>query len=73
MTTKNNGVLHILGEKIKLGESKEVSFSLPKLHTRTPVDVPVIIERSKKNGPTVLITAGIHGDEMYFLEVKTDL
>lgn len=69
MTTKNNGVLHILGEKIKLGESKEVSFSLPKLHTRTPVDVPVIIERSKKNGPTVLITAGIHGDEINGIEI----
>lgn len=69
MLTKNENDLHILGEVIKLGESKEVSFNLAKLHTRTPVDVPVIIERSKKPGPTILITAGIHGDEVNGVEI----
>ncbi|WP_452601441.1 succinylglutamate desuccinylase/aspartoacylase family protein [Pontimicrobium sp. MEBiC06410] len=69
MTTKNDHVLHILGEDIKLGESKELSFNLAKLHTRTPVDVPVIIERSKKPGPTILMTAGIHGDEVNGVEI----
>ncbi|WP_299884643.1 succinylglutamate desuccinylase/aspartoacylase family protein [uncultured Lacinutrix sp.] len=69
MLTKNKNDLHILGETIKLGESKEVSFNLAKLHTHTPVDVPVIIERSKKPGPTMLFTAGIHGDEVNGVEI----
>lgn len=69
MLTRNEDDLHILGETIKLGESKEVSFKFAKLHTHTPVDVPVIIERSKKPGPTVLITAGIHGDEVNGVEI----
>lgn len=69
MTVKNNGVLEILGEKIKLGERREVNFSVAKLHTTTNVDVPIIIERSKKPGPTVLITAGIHGDEVNGIEI----
>ena len=62
-------VLHILGEEIALGESKTVSFNVAKLHTQNTIDVPVIIERSKKPGPTVLITAGIHGDEVNGVEI----
>ncbi len=69
MTVKNNEVLEILGEKIKLGESREVNFSVAKLHTTTNVDVPIVIERSKKPGPTILITAGIHGDEVNGIEI----
>jgi predicted deacylase len=33
------------------------------------VEVPVIIERAKKPGPTILITAGIHGDEINGIEI----
>jgi predicted deacylase len=62
-------VFEILGEKIKLGEYKEARFSVAKLHTNTNVEVPVIIQRSKKPGPTVLITAGIHGDEVNGVEI----
>lgn len=62
-------ILHILGKKVALGESTKVSFSVAKLHTQNTIDVPVIIERSKKPGPTVLITAGIHGDEVNGVEI----
>lgn len=62
-------VLKILGESVALGESKEVSFNVAKLHTQSNIDVPVFIERSKKPGPTVLITAGIHGDEVNGVEI----
>jgi predicted deacylase len=62
-------VLHILGKKVRLGESAKVSFNVAKLHTQNTIDVPVIIERSKKPGPTVLITAGIHGDEVNGVEI----
>ncbi len=69
MIGKKDDVLEILGESIKLGESREVNFSVARLHTTTSVEVPVIIERSKKPGPTVLITAGIHGDEVNGIEI----
>ena len=62
-------VLQILGVDVALGESKTVSFNVAKLHTRNKIDVPVIIERSKLPGPTVLITAGIHGDEINGVEI----
>ncbi len=62
-------ILDILGEKVALGQSARVSFNVAKLHTQNRIDVPVIIERSKKPGPTVLITAGIHGDEVNGVEI----
>lgn len=62
-------VLHILGHQIALGQSARLSFNVAKLHTQNTIDVPVIIERSKKPGPTVLITAGIHGDEVNGVEI----
>ena len=61
--------MNILGEEVKMGRSVEASFSVAKLHSRNPVEVPVIINRSKKSGPTVLITAGIHGDEVNGVEI----
>ncbi|MDN3491786.1 succinylglutamate desuccinylase/aspartoacylase family protein [Winogradskyella bathintestinalis] len=62
-------ILHILGKEVALGESAQVSFNVAKLHTQNTIDVPVIIERSKKPGPIVLITAGIHGDEVNGVEI----
>ncbi|NRA91788.1 MAG: succinylglutamate desuccinylase/aspartoacylase family protein [Psychroserpens sp.] len=62
-------ILEILGEAVPLGKSANVSFNVAKLHTQNKIDVPVIIERSKNPGPTVLITAGIHGDEVNGVEI----
>jgi predicted deacylase len=67
--TDHNETITILGETIKLGESKELSFEVAKLHTSNSVDVPVLISRAKKPGPTVLLTAGIHGDEVNGVEI----
>lgn len=61
--------LHILGVNIEPGKTEELSFKVAKLHTQNSIDIPVIINRSKKPGPTVLITAGIHGDEVNGVEI----
>jgi len=62
-------ILRILGKDVGLGQSAKVNFNVAKLHTQNTIDVPVIIERSKKPGPVVLITAGIHGDEVNGVEI----
>ncbi|TXE13175.1 succinylglutamate desuccinylase/aspartoacylase family protein [Seonamhaeicola algicola] len=67
--TLEKKTLTILNETIAPGESKEVNFDVANLHTSTPVNVPIIIERSKRVGPTVLFTAGIHGDEVNGIEI----
>lgn len=73
MPKTNDNILTILDINIKPGESKEVSFDVAKLHTSSTVNVPIIIERSKKPGPTVLFTAGIHGDEVNGVEIVRQL
>lgn len=65
--------LEILGEKIKLGESRKLNFNIAHLFTGSPVEVPVFVERSKNPGPTVLITAGIHGDEVNGMEIVREV
>ncbi|TPN87645.1 succinylglutamate desuccinylase/aspartoacylase family protein [Aquimarina algicola] len=64
-----NNILNILGKEVLPGTSTTINFNIAKLYTSTKVEIPIIIERSKKPGPTVLITAGIHGDEINGVEV----
>ncbi len=65
--------LEILGEKIGLGESKTIDFNIAKLYTSTKIEIPIIIERAKVPGPTILITAAIHGDEINGVEIVRQL
>ena len=52
-----------LGKEIPEGKRTVLDLKVAKLHTRTTVNVPIIIERSNSPGPVVLLLAGIHGDE----------
>ena len=52
-----------LGKEIPAGKRTVLDLKVAKLHTRTTVNVPIIIERSNNPGPVVLLLAGIHGDE----------
>ena len=61
--------IEILGKKIPLGKGIQVNLDIAKLHTRTKIEVPIIIERGKEPGPTILITGGIHGDEINGVEI----
>jgi len=61
--------LIILDKTVKPGESKTINFSFAKLYTATSIEIPIIVERSKDAGPTVLITGGIHGDEINGVEI----
>lgn len=69
MTEYENEDLILLNTKISPGESKTLNFSIAKLYTSTKIEIPVIVERAAVPGPTVLITAGIHGDEINGVEV----
>lgn len=70
---KYKETLEILGEKIELGESKTIDFNIAKLYTSTKIEIPIIIERASVPGPTVLITAAIHGDEINGVEIVRQL
>lgn len=56
--------LTILGKSIAKGQSSYLKLEIAKLHTRNSIHIPIIVERSKKDGPVLLLMAGIHGDEI---------
>ena len=59
----SNNPFIFLGKEIPEGKRTVLDLKVAKLHTRTTVNVPIIIERSNNPGPIVLLLAGIHGDE----------
>ena len=61
--------LVILGTEILPGKGAQLNLDVARLHTRTPILVPVIVERAKEDGPTVLLMAGLHGDEINGVEI----
>jgi predicted deacylase len=66
---RNSKPLVIFGESILPGESKTVNVEIARLHTTTKLNIPVIVRRSKVEGPVVLFSAGIHGDEINGVEI----
>ncbi|OUL64010.1 succinylglutamate desuccinylase/aspartoacylase family protein [Flavobacterium sp. AJR] len=66
---RNSKPLVIFGESILPGESKTVNVEIARLHTTTKLNIPVIVRRSKIEGPVVLFSAGIHGDEINGVEI----
>jgi len=60
----SNKPFELLGQEILPGTSTTVDMEIARLHTRTPIKVPIIVERAKKDGPVLLIMAGVHGDEV---------
>tara|TARA_R100001369_G_scaffold92681_1_gene139100 strand:- start:301 stop:1299 length:999 start_codon:yes stop_codon:yes gene_type:complete len=73
MAEETNNDLILLKTKIAPGESKKLNFSIAKLYTGTKIEIPILVERAIEPGPTILITAGIHGDEINGVEVVRQL
>lgn len=61
--------LTLLGVEIKRGDSVCLQFDVAKLHTRNSIQVPIFVERAKKDGPILLLLGGVHGDEINGVEI----
>jgi hypothetical protein len=70
MSTKS---FRILGQEIRKGESAYLEAEVAKQHTRNSLKIPIIIERSKHEGPTLLLLGGIHGDEVNGVAIVRDI
>lgn len=64
----NEHILHISGVDIPKGCIKDIEIELPKLYN-LPASIPVRVIRGKREGPTVFISAAIHGDELNGIEI----
>lgn len=52
------------GVRIRPGQNLNLELPIAKLPTHTIIDLPIFIRSAKKSGPVVLISGGIHGDEI---------
>lgn len=59
----------LLGEEIEPGKGGRLNLEVAKLHTNTPIQVPVIVQHAKRPGPVLLLLAGSHGDEVNGTEI----
>lgn len=70
---KQNNPLIIGGEEIALGETRQVELKMPPLYTDTHMSIPVYVKRGRKPGPTIFVSAAIHGDELNGIEIISRL
>ena len=56
-------------QEINAGESKTVVLDSYELHTKTRIEIPVHVINSGKKGPTILLSAGMHGEETNGIEI----
>lgn len=61
--------LTIEGVKIKPGQRKRLEIEISKLFDHTEITIPVEVIRGKEDGPTIFLSAAIHGDEINGVEV----
>lgn len=61
--------IKINGEKIARGEDKLLNLNIARLPTYTNIDLPVRVIRAEKEGPGLLLTGGLHGDEINGIEI----
>lgn len=61
--------LAILGKMVSPGTKERLELFVSALSTGTPLTVPVIVAHGRLAGPTLLLSAAIHGDEINGVEI----
>ncbi|MDH3347993.1 MAG: succinylglutamate desuccinylase/aspartoacylase family protein, partial [Desulfobulbaceae bacterium] len=54
---------------IQPGQRQTVDLPIARLYTHTAMDMPVHVIHGKKEGPTLFVSAAIHGDEINGVEI----
>lgn len=60
--------LHIAGKIIAPGTDVRINIETTQLYTNNPVHMPIRVFHGKEDGPTLLVCAAIHGDELVGIE-----
>jgi len=61
--------LIIGGERIAPGKTRQIKMPVVRLYTDTDISMPVHVIRSRREGPTVFVSAAVHGDELNGIEI----
>ena len=61
--------ISINGVSVKPGTNTVVNLNIARLPSGTEIDLPVYVYRSLKPGPVILLSGGLHGDEINGIEI----
>lgn len=61
--------LKIGGRKIYPGEKKTIQLPIANLYDFTSLEIPIHVVRGKHSGPTLFLSAALHGDEINGVEI----
>jgi predicted deacylase len=61
--------LELLGESVMPGTAQRLSWSATELFEGVPVSTPVLVINGAQPGPTLCLTAAVHGDELNGIEM----
>lgn len=56
--------LVIAGQRIRLGETLDINLPLSETYTAETLSTPVRVMRARRDGPRLLVTGTVHGDEL---------
>lgn len=68
-TAAANSDFHIAGRAIAPGTRLQFNLPAAQLYTHTPLEMPIEVINGRRSGPTLLICAAIHGDELNGIEI----
>ena len=63
-TLKKMPIEDWFGERIEPGQAKDVFLKIGESYSSMGLSIPIHIRRASKPGPTVFVTAALHGDEI---------
>jgi predicted deacylase len=61
--------LSLLGTEVEPGTARRLSWSATELFEGVPVSTPVLVVNGALPGPTLCLTAAVHGDELNGIEI----
>ena len=61
--------MKIAGKTIAPDSFAQLSLDIARLPSRTKIDIPIFVRRAPKAGPTLLLMAGLHGDEINGIDI----
>ena len=61
--------IDIAGVMVKPGSRQSIDIPLPSFYTHSSVNMPVHVVRGRQPGPTLLVSAAVHGDEINGVEI----
>ena len=61
------------GKTVKSGQAADIQLQVSERYTGDPINLPIRIIRSRRLGPTVFVSAAVHGDEINGTGIIHDL